>query len=74
MQACRDTSGALLSLGTASQLEVQAELPATTDAPYHFTVTVSKAGKSPAAYTLSLTLVAQVNPQPSTLNPLNPEP
>ncbi|KAJ1478490.1 hypothetical protein T484DRAFT_2936518 [Baffinella frigidus] len=34
-------------------------LPATTDAPYLFTVTVSKAGKSPATYTLSLTLVSQ---------------
>ncbi|KAJ1495836.1 REJ domain-containing protein, partial [Baffinella frigidus] len=62
-QACRDSSGALLSLGTASTLYVPAgTMPATTDAPYQFTVTVSKGGKSPAAYTLALTLVAQAIP------------
>jgi hypothetical protein len=50
----------LLVLGATSTLHVAAErLPATTDAPYQFTVTVSKAGKSPATYTLSLTLVTQ---------------
>ena len=38
------------------------KLPATTDAPYQFTVTVSKEGKSPATYTLSLTLVTQAIP------------
>jgi hypothetical protein len=62
-QACRDTSGALLVLSAASTLQVPAgTLPATTDAAYQFTVTVSKVGKSPAAYTLSLTLVAQAIP------------
>ncbi|KAJ1473645.1 hypothetical protein T484DRAFT_1835196 [Baffinella frigidus] len=59
-QSCRDTTGALLVFGNASILQVPADmLPATTDAPYQFTVTASKAGKSPATYTLSLTLVTQ---------------
>ena len=59
-QSCRDTAGAKITMGENSSVIVPADSMAqTTDYPYKFTLTVSKAGKSPVSYSISVVLVQQ---------------
>ena len=61
---CKDRDGRKLALPATALLTIPAlELSPSQEAPYLFTVTVSKAGKAPATASLPVTLVAEPVPR-----------
>jgi hypothetical protein len=55
---CRDLQGATLNLGNAAQVKILGNTLAPVDAPYVFTVTITKLGRAPATASMPVYIVA----------------